>query len=71
MNQTTHTARPVTLAHAGSSQDMVATITPEDDDEPLILCIGQQAGAEALQRAAIRHGLELAALVAFRDGAPP
>lgn len=70
MNQSNHTVRPVTLAHAGS-RPIVATYTPEDDDEPLILCIGQQCGSDALERAAHRHDLDLAGLVAFRNGVQP
>ncbi len=62
------TSKPVNLVHSGNPET-VATYTPENDCEPLQLHIGQLASTEALQRAAKRNSLDLAALVAFRDGA--
>ena len=62
------TSKPLNLVHSGNPET-VATYTPEDDCEPLQLYIGQLASTDALLRAAKRHSLDLAELVAFRDGA--
>ena len=58
----------VTLVQLEQARDGVLGIyTPEDDTLPVEIYIGSKASTEKLSRIANRHGLDLEALIEFRD----